>query len=906
MASTDPLIRTKLRLPFTPPNLVARPRLQERLAQGLHGPLTLVIAPAGFGKTTLVAAYLAGRCLPVAWLSLDKDDNRPGRFLRYLVAALQQADSAVGNEAGQLLLASGEVSPEAVLTSLVNDLDTVGRDITLVLDDYQFITDRAVHGEVAFLLEHCPKALHLVIASRSDPPLPVARLRARGQAAELRAADLSFTEREASQFLGDAMNLCLSPGAVATLETRTEGWIAGLQMAALAMRGREDLDAFVCAFAGTNRYIMSFMLEEVLAREPEGVQAFLLQTSVLARLSGPLCDAVIGASGGQEMLVELEKRNLFIVPLDDERRWYRYHHLFADLLQAKLRQSGRNQVAQLLSRAAAWCEQEGQTDEAVSYALAAEDYRRAARLVARHWQQKTSLGEIDTVWCWLRALPPEEVRANPALAVAYCWLLWLTGQIGAIEAHLTDAERALGHPDVLPELDGSGPEHALLPMQIAALRSFVCRYRDEFAAATALAERALGLMPANLPPEADAQLRSLALLALASACDGSGDLEKAANAYAEAIRCSRLAGNAAGLGIIIRLSGILCLLGRLPAADAACREALAHVQARGMARVPAAGILHVALSEVLTERNDLEAAEAHLAQGIEIGRLSGRLDAAKNAANVLVRLKLARQDANGALAAVAEAEAAQTEPPSHLARAELLALKARVFLRQGSPDRAAPCIEEATRLAGRDRGLTGETVALAASRVLLARGKPGDTEGQLSRSLAAAEASGRLGVALELRILRSLLFARQGRTREAEANLERALAIAEPGGYVRIFLDEGRPMQMLIAQWLAHASSSPLRDYAIRLLYQFDAEQHTMTAAQAKAASAGRLVEPLSERELEVLHLLATGSTNREIARHLILAPGTIKAHTASIYRKLDVANRTEAVARARQLGLLP
>jgi LuxR family maltose regulon positive regulatory protein len=915
MQKADTLIRTKLRLPFTRPGLVPRPRLQEQIAQGLRSPLTLITAPAGFGKTTLVASCVTGYGMPIAWLSLDKDDNQAGRFLNYLVAALHEADPTIGNEAAQLLTAGQQALSEAVLTSLINDLDSAGGEMALVLDDYQLIGSRAVHEQVAFLLEYGPHTFHLVIATRSDPPLPLARLRARGQTVELRDADLRFTSPEAAEFLNDVMGLDLDAASVAALEGRTEGWIAGLQMAALSMRGRDDIEGFIQAFAGTNRFIMDYLLEEVLAREPEEVQSFLLQTSILTRLTGPLCDAVIGASSGQEMLERLERRNLFVVPLDDDRRWYRYHHLFADLLQARLYQSGAEAVARLLSRAAEWCEKEGQVAQAVGYALAARDYGRAADLITRYWQDMTNIGEIETVWSWLNALPEETVKNSAPLSVAYCWVLWLRGQIGSIEAHVVDAERALGELVVSEGFDEDDADYATLPAVLAALRSFIARYHTEFETASALAERALSLIPGDLPPEANMQLHMMIFLAMATAYDGAGDLERAVDAYTETIRWCRLGANATGVtGITYRLIAVLRLLGRLRAADAACRDALEYIQAQGMARLPAAGILHVALSEVLVERNDLEAAEAQLARGFELGKWSGRLDAVRNAPHTLARLRQARQDENGALAAVQEAEAAQSEPPSPLGKAELLALRARILIRQGSLGEAAQCVEEAMHLAGRDRGVTGETVALAASRLMLAQSKPGEGLAQLTLSIAAAEACRRLGVAIELRILRSLALARRGDIREAGADLERALALAEPEGYVRVFLDEGQPMQMLLAQWLARAGAGPARDYAIHLLSQFEAEPHPIPAAREKASPAGHppassgqaLVEPLSQRELEVLHLMALGRTNQEIARQLIVAPGTVKAHSASIYRKLDVANRTEAVACARQLGILP
>jgi LuxR family maltose regulon positive regulatory protein len=544
-------------------------------------------------------------------------------------------------------------------------------------------------------------------------------------------------------------------------------------------------------------------------------------------------------------------------------------------------------------------------------------------LIARYWHHTANKGEIETVWSWLEALPENTVRNSAPLGLAYCWVLWLKGQIGAIEAHLVDAENALGEPVVAEGFGADDAAYPDLPAHLAVMRSIVARYGQDFKAAVAFAERALRLAPENLPHQENAQLRTVIFLALASAYEGAGDLEKAVDAYAETIRWSRLGTNAAGVaGMTHWLIGALWLLGRLRAADEACREALSYLQEREMARLPVAGILYLRMSEVLLERNDLEAAEAHLSRGIELGKWSGRFDAVRNAAPALVRLRQARRDMSGSLAAVQEAESALGELPSPLSTAALLALRAGIRVRQGALSEAARCVEEAVHLAGQDQGQTGEKVALVASRVLLAQGKLDEAVAQLTRSLAAAEERGRLGIEIELRILRSLALAQQGNAREAKADLERALALAEPEGYVRVFLDEGQPMQMLLAQWLAHAGPSPLRDYAIHLLSQFDAEPYVVAAAEKKASPTGdpsasdvassvepsgqTLVEPLSPRELEVLHLIALGRTNREIAQQLVVAPGTVKAHTSSIYRKLDVANRTEAAARARQIGILP
>ncbi len=607
------------------------------------------------------------------------------------------------------------------------------------------------------------------------------------------------------------------------------------------------------------------------------------------------------------MLERLERRNLFVVPLDDDRRWYRYHHLFADLLQARLHQSGPDAVARLYSRAAGWCERDGQVAEAVSYALAAKDYERAAGLVARHWSHATSNGEIETVWSWLNALPEDAVRNSAPLSVAYCWVLWFRAQVGAIEEHLGNAERAVSKMAVPEPSSADDAVYAGLPAQVAALRSFVARYHNDYETAIAQAERALSMVPENLPPQVNAQLLTPIFVALASAYDGAGDLEKAVGAYAETIRLSRLGASAAGVaGITYRLIGVLRLLGRLRAADAACRDALEYIQEQGMARLPAAGILHLAMSEMLLERNDLEAAEAHLSRGIELGKWSGRLDAAKNAVHALVRLRQARHDENGTLAAVQEAEASLSEPKAPLARAELLALKARILVRRGSLRDAAQCADEAVQLAGGDRGQTGEKVALAASRVRLAQCKPDEASAQLMQSLAAAEGSGRLGTAIEMRVLRSLVLARQGNTQEAEADLERALSLAEPEGYVRVFIDEGQPMQMLIARWVAHAGASLLRDYGLHLLSQFNAELHPITAAQEQISATGDLVEPLTARELEVLQLICAGDSNQAIAGKLVITVSAVKKHTGNILGKLGVTSRAQAMVKARQLGLVP
>ncbi len=473
MQTTDPLIRTKFHLPFTRPGLVPRPRLQEQIVQGLRGPLTLITAPAGFGKTTLVASSSTGIGLPVAWLSVDRGDNQPGRFLTYLIASIQAADSRLGSEAAQLASGLQPAAPEAILTSLINDMDSRGGELILVLDDYHFINSQAVHSIVAFLLEHCPRSFHLLIATRSDPPLPLARLRARGQTIELRAADLRFSISEAAQFLNDVMGLRLDSDAVAILEERTEGWVAGLQMAALSMRDRKDVAGFVAGFSGTNRYILDYLLEEVLANQPPEIQHFLLSTSILERLSIPLCDALLAEnpeSGGKTgtepsptshdsrssaILNHLERENIFLVPLDDERVWFRYHHLFADLLRIRLKQGEAARVPGLHTRAAAWLEQNGHIPEAIHHLLAAHEDGLAADLVEQYGPECWAANDLSVIKMAER-LPHAMLLARPKVGLYQSWLYINQGLVEKAYPLLMELEKQFAGSDPNSDLHWVG------------------------------------------------------------------------------------------------------------------------------------------------------------------------------------------------------------------------------------------------------------------------------------------------------------------------------------------------------------------------------------------------------------------------------------------------------------------
>jgi LuxR family transcriptional regulator, maltose regulon positive regulatory protein len=920
LQTANPLIRTKLHMPFTRPGIVSRLRLQEQVGKGLHGLLTMITAPAGFGKTTLVASVVAAVEMPVAWLSLDRDDNQAGRFLSYLVAALQAADHMIGSEAAQFLATSEQALPETILTSLINDLDTTHQEMILVLDDYQFINSQAVHDEAAFLLEHCPNTLHVVIATRSDPPLPLARLRARGQMVELRAADLRFTEPEAAQFLNDVMELRLDSGSVAALEQRTEGWIAGLQMAAIAMqshhsmRDREDIPGFIEGFSGTNRYILDFLLEEVLRREPEEVQAFLHKTAILTRLAGPLCDAVTGASGGQEMLERLERRNLFLVPLDDDRRWYRYHHLFADLLQARLDQIYPGLAPQLHARAAAWYEQNGSVLEAIQHASMAPDDETVERLIEQNYLQMMNQGENSSIRYWMGKLSKEYVYRRPWLCLYEAFSRSWFGQLEEANLLLNEAEKRIRSDVTTPDTQAMLGYHAYVQSRITAMQGDTHR-------AIELCHTARGYIPAD-----NVGMQIETGITLGYEYFLYGDFFNANKTLNEMIRLCYTVGAinnpVAGYAILARMQ---VHQGRLHEAYELLQKATQLIQEAGGQYLGAIGLVEVGIAALLYEWNEVEAALVRVKKGLDLLPYWGKADDLCLAYTTLSRIHLSQGNRAYAAAAIEKAaQVIQTCGVFSEARCAVETTQVNMWLGQGdrlAADRWVVALEERFDTHDPFR-FENELPHITQARILLAQNKPNEAIRLLSYLEESARASGRQGRLVKILILKALALKVLGEPTQMKIALMKSLELAEPGGYVRIFLDEGRPMQTLLAEGLTSTSPGPMRDYAVHLLSQFDAELPVAAATQESASPAGSpssssggtpstgsgggLVEPLSPRELEVLYLMALGKTNQEIARQLIVAPGTVKAHTASIYRKLDVANRTEAAARARQLGILP
>jgi LuxR family maltose regulon positive regulatory protein len=883
-----PLLSTKLFVPPPRPTLVPRPRLLDRLSQGLTLPLTLISAPAGFGKTTLVGEWRAsdaGRDYPLACLSLETDDNDPTRFLTYFVAALgtlkpDLAESALG------MLQSPQPPPiQAFLTGLINDLGELDHPFALVLDDYHVISARPVHEALGFLLDHMPRNMHLVLLTRADPPLPLARMRARDQLVEIRVDDLRFTPTESATFFNQVIGLELSDGDVSALEERTEGWVAGLQLAALAMQKSDDIARFIAAFTGSHYYVADYLATEVLNRQPEAVRSFLLQTSILGRMTGELCDCLTGQGGGQAMLRALEAANLFLIPLDVERRWYRYHHLFADVLRTQLQQVYPDQLADLHQCAAEWYEQNGFIPEAVQHALAAGEPQLVARLMENNAMAMLMRGEAVTVLTWITAIAPL-VGEHPWLAIYQSWAFICTGQLDQLEGVLQEASQQLTSPIMDAEAEA-------MRSHIAVIRALGAARRGEAQLAATLAHQALDLLP-----EDDPVIRGILIFTLGEASWQTGDLAGARGAFAEASQINQAAGNY--LASVLALSSFAALLveqGELQRAAENYRTAVQLATRSDRRMMPAAAQACLGLAGIAYEWNEREAAEHNVLQALELGQRWGNPDTLANAQLIRARLQQDQGETTAALESLREAEAlAQGQGVTAMTALRAEALRVRLWLAQGNREAVTRWLrEQAFDLHG-EISYQNQMAYLTQARILIARGQADAALLLLERLLAQVEALGQMGRALETLILHSLALADSGDTPGALERLARALMLGQSEGYVRVFLDEGAPMAIL----LRHAGSRGiLPKYVAELLSQFESEIGVTPATQQP------LIEPLTGRELEVLRLLADGLSNQEIASTLVVALGTAKTHTASLYRKLDVASRTQAVARARELGIL-
>jgi ATP/maltotriose-dependent transcriptional regulator MalT len=930
MSGPGVLLVTKLHVPGPQPGFVPRRRLVEALGEGLARGRVLVCAPAGFGKTALLAGWARSGVRPVAWLGLDGGDSDPARFWRYVVAALDRARPGLAGRVGPL----PPGSPEGLVMALLNELaaDPGPDEVLLVLDDYHLVDSGPVHESVAFLLENLPPGLRVVVSGRADPPLPLARLRARGQLAELRAADLRFTGEEAAALLGETAGPGLPAAAVAALTARTEGWAAGLQLAGLSLRGHADAAGFAAAFSGSHRFVLDYLADEVLERQDEQVRAFLLETSVLERLSGELCDAVTGRPGSQAMLQDIEGAGLFLVPLDEVRGWWRYHHLFADLLRARLQAEQPGRVLELHRAAAAWSEEHDLADDAVRHALAAGDTGWAARLVERHVEELLGRSEGATLRRWLSALPPESVRDRPRLCLAQAYGAAQGFQVEALEALLDDAERAFAVNGDEPYDDPAGRTASVLaniPAAIAYLRASLARLRGDAALAAGYNRQALAHLR-----EDDWLMHTFVRWNQAAAdwLDGRpGPAERGLaevlaelRAADEAIR--RLGGEPTevlhavpggakffagflAMRVCYDLGQVQRAQGNLDAAAATYRHAL---EAAGESSQTAhAGMAHVGLAQVLYERNELAAALDHATRGVTLCRQLAYTPALAVGLAVMAWIRHAHGDAAGALEAMGEAGQVELSPQVAALLNPVPSQRAWLLLAQGDVRAAAQWTTAAGLGPGEEPYYPREPAYLVLARVLLAQNDPGAALALLQRLLGAAAGQGRVGSVIEIQALRALALAACGDHAGAVGALTEALTLARRHGYVRVLADEGAPMRALLTrlpvarpdQQDAAGRIGP--GYLAALVRACGPAGGVPQRIRAAAAPPG-LAEPLTDRELEVLRLLAAGKSNQRIAHDLVVALDTVKKHVTHVLGKLGAANRTEAVARARELGLIP
>ena len=908
---STPVLATKLYVPQPRPRAVPRPRLIDRLNEGLssRGKLTLVSASAGFGKTTLISEWISRCGRPAAWLSLDEGDTDPTRFLTYLVAALQTLDlragegmsTKIGAGAAAWLQSPQPPPTETILTTLLNDVAAVHDPFILVLDDYHLVDSAAVDNALAFLLAHLPAQLHLVIMTREDPQLPLARLRARGQLTELRAADLRFSPVETAEFLNQAMGLQLAAHDIAALEARTEGWITGLQLAALSMQSHTDTAGFIQSFTGSHRFVLDYLVEEVLRRQPEPVRNFLLQTAILERLSGPLCDAVTGSTGSAAMLETLERANLFIVPLDTQRHWFRYHHLFAEVLLTHALAELPGQIPLLRRRASLWCEQNNLPAEAIRLALAAGDIERAAGLI------ETAYTAMDAnlqsgVWLgWARKLPAEIVRQRPVLCVDYAWALSDIGEQAASKSWLQAAEKRLENKgDGMIVADEA--RFRALPARIALVHANHAQIQGDVEATVKFATTAL-----ELSPDEDAYSHAMAAVSLGMANWSRGDLDGAERALTVWINFCQKAGNLI-FAIVTGeyLAGIIAAQGRLRDAERTYRQSIQLAAAHEPSTRHMAAGLYLGLGLLYFEQGDQRRSAPYLSKTAELGEQS-LADWPCRWRVAQARVRAAEGDLQTALDLLDEARRLyfKTSAPDIQ---PIDALKARVHLRLGRWREALAWARARGLSVDDDLSYVTEFEHVTLARALIAQHRDDPQAGSiypaialLDRLLQAAETVRRMGSVIEILVTQALAFQAQGDGPQAIASLERALSLAEPEGYVRIFVDEGASMAQLLAE---AATRGVMGDYAGKLIAAFQ------TVAPASMDESDRpraqaLIEPLSARESEVLQLIAQGYSNRDIGARLFLAVNTVKGYNQKLFDKLQVQSRTEAIARARALGLL-
>ena len=872
------VLETKLYIPRWPAGLVTRPRLIDRVRTGAERKLTVLSAPAGSGKTTLLAEWLAHRAaddVPVGWVSLDAGDNEPAFFWTCIIRALQKIDRDLGQHALDAMQA-GAAPDVPVLTSLVNEIAAIGRDAVLILDDYHVIETPAIHSALAFFLDHLPDHMHVIIATRVDPVLPLARMRARGEVIELRTSDLRFNTDEASAFLNETMTLDLAAADVAALEKRTEGWVTGLKLAALSVQNQDDARAFIASFSGDNRYIADYLIEEVLQGQPERMRRFLSTTSILERLSAPLCDAVTGEKGSQALLDSLEKSNLFVIALDDRREWYRYHHLFAEVLHAHAAREDAEQVREAHRRASAWYEQNGSVGDAVQHAQRANDLERVAELLERHWPPKDRSYEARRWLERVKSLPIAVVRARPMLDMGYAWGLLNAGELEAADVRLRELEGSLGE-DRNPTL---AREHATASVYLA-------QSRGDLSGIVGHARRVLELAPAG-----DHAARATGAALLALAYWGNGDLDAAHDTFASALASMRSAG-----AELDAIRGEF-VLGDIRAAQGRLREAVriyeAGIELANAHKHAEADELYLGLSEVHRERGELERAASLLLDIEQRGLRAAHFSNRHRWCIAMSLLAQARGDREGAVALLSEAESNRRRDPLPVTRS-VAAMKARSAIANGDVATGKRWANEYAVSDDGELSFIREYDHITLARLLIAQNELPRAIALLERINTHARTGGRLGSVIETLALQALAHHKGSNMVGALDAMALALELAEPEGFLRVFADEGVGMRDLLRQAAGRGVAGA---YTRRVLTAFEEP-----AEPAKPSGAG--AQLLTSREHEILRLLAAGMRNQEIAKQLFISPATVKRHIANVYNKLDASHRTEALRRAGALKLL-
>ena len=907
MDQPEALLATKLHMPRARPGLVTRERLAIDLDAGLDHDLTLVVAPAGYGKSTAVAQWARRTSQPVSWLSLDAHDNDPVRFWRHVLAALDRARPGIAERIGPRAGPPPPPGFDGLVTALINDIaaDADGSELILLLDDYHAITNQAVHSSFRFLVKHCPRSLHLMVIGRADPPLDLAQLRARGQLKEVRVADLRFTVGEASELLRatDAERTqLLTPAVISALAARTEGWAAGLQLAALSLRDQTDVEGFVAAFTGSHRYVLDYLTEEVLERQDPEVRAFLLETSILGRLCGSLCDAVTGRTDSQRLLEIVDRSGLFLVQLDDVRAWWRYHHLFSDLLRARSTQD-REGIRELHRRAACWYQQRGLIDDAIHHAMKADDVPSAVRLIEEHFDVVFNLrGEQATIQSWLPMLPDEVVRARPRLLLAQAQMASMQGDLLAVEPLLDAAEKVAGAADDEPFEPSSGRAGSLLvnvPAMLALQRSYAAQLRGEPAETLRFAKIAWE----QLGPD-ERMLTSAVEGFLAMAEWLNGRLAEAQEGFESRIGWWRQEGQ-----VTTTAWGDYCIArlergrGRLDAAVQACERALEHFNVPGGSWPPAAGPALVELAAVAYQRDELEAALDYATRGIGLCREFVHTPPLAAGLATLAWLRNAAGDAPGAQEAMDEAMTFAPGPAGLLNPVPVQ--RARLMLSRGELSQVAGWIADVGARAEDEACFPREPEHLVLVRLLLAQGRAGEAVGLLDRVQDAAERQQRMGNLIEILALKALVFRAVDDEQKALQSLGSALQLGCPQRYIRVFVDEGPAMADLLARLVARRVDQGPGAVSLTCIARVQGAFPAQADGGAGRSRVVQLVEPLTPREREILALLAAGATNQRIADELVVTVDTVKKHVSHVLSKLGAGNRTEAVARGRELGVI-